>query len=95
MRKSRTKIQRAAPFAAFGAILQAARKAAGRSQEELAHSAGVTLSTYQKWEQGQVEPGVLKFGRVLRTLGSEAAAPVIQHITGGPPRGGERKPRQR
>jgi len=41
----------------------------GYSQERLAHEAGVTLRSYQRWEHGQVRPNVedaLRLARVLR-----------------------------
>jgi transcriptional regulator with XRE-family HTH domain len=51
----------------FGVKLYVARAAAGLSQEQAAHGAGISVYTYQKLEHGQSNPGTPANPR-LRTL---------------------------
>ena len=57
--------------------LQRARIAKGLSQEALAHAAGISTYTYQKFEKGESRPGTPMNAR-LRTLIALAAALAIQ-----------------
>lgn len=51
----------------LGLRLQRARVAQGLSQEALAHAAGISTYTYQKFEKGESKPGTPMNPR-LRTL---------------------------
>ena len=51
----------------LGLRLQRARIAKGLSQEALAHAAGISTFTYQKFEKGESKPGTPMNPR-LRTL---------------------------
>ena len=42
---------------ALGVRLQRARLAKGMSQEAVAHAAGISTFTYQKFEKGESRPG--------------------------------------
>ena len=61
----------------LGLRLQRARIAKGLSQEALAHAAGISTYTYQKFEKGESRPGTPMNAR-LRTLIALAAALAIQ-----------------
>ena len=52
---------------ALGVKLQRARLAKGMSQEAVAHAAGISTFTYQKFEKGESKPGTPMNPR-LRTL---------------------------
>lgn len=52
---------------AFGTNLQRARLRLGLSQERVAHSAGLSGYTYQKFEKGESKPGT-PLNPTLRTL---------------------------
>ena len=52
---------------ALGVKLQRARLAKGMSQEAVAHAAGISPFTYQKFEKGESKPGTPMNPR-LRTL---------------------------
>lgn len=52
---------------ALGLRLQRARLAKGMSQEAVAHAAGISTFTYQKFEKGESKPGTPMNPR-LRTL---------------------------
>lgn len=52
---------------ALGLRLQRARLAKGMSQETVAHAAGISTFTYQKFEKGESKPGTPMNPR-LRTL---------------------------
>lgn len=52
---------------ALGLRLQRARLAKGMSQEAVAHAAGISTFTYQKFEKGESKPGTPMNLR-LRTL---------------------------
>lgn len=58
---------------ALGVRLQWARLAKGMSQEAVAHAAGISTFTYQKFEKGESRPGTPMNPR-LRTLFALAAA---------------------
>lgn len=51
----------------LGVKLQRARLAKGMSQEAVAHAAGISTFTYQKFEKGESKPGTPMNPR-LRTL---------------------------
>ena len=51
----------------LGGKLQRARLAKGMSQEAVAHAAGISTFTYQKFEKGESKPGTPMNPR-LRTL---------------------------
>ena len=51
----------------LGVKLQQARLAKGMSQEAVAHAAGISTFTYQKFEKGESKPGTPMNPR-LRTL---------------------------
>ena len=56
---------------ALGVKLQRARLAKGMSQEAVAHAAGISTFTYQKFEKGESKPGTPMNPRMnprLRTL---------------------------
>jgi transcriptional regulator with XRE-family HTH domain len=52
---------------ALGVNLQRARAEIGRSQEWVAHMAGISAYTYQKFEKGESKPGT-PMNPQLRTL---------------------------
>ena len=58
---------------ALGLRLQRARLAKGMSQEAVAHAAGISTFTYQKFEKGESKPGTPMNPR-LRTLFALAGA---------------------
>ena len=68
----------------LGLRLQRARIAKGLSQEALAHAAGISTYTYQKFETGESRPGTPMNPR-LRTLIALAAALGVQveELVGG------------
>ena len=68
----------------LGLRLQRARIAKGLSQEALAHAAGISTYTYQKFEKGESRPGTPMNPR-LRTLIALAAAldMRVEELVGG------------
>lgn len=52
----------------IGVNLQRERLARGLSQERLAHSAGISAYTYQKFEKGESKPGTPMNPRLLTLL---------------------------
>ena len=50
------------PYVAYalemGHLLKRLRRETGMSQERVAHAAGITAFTYQKYEKGESSPGV-------------------------------------
>ena len=67
-----------------GLRLQRARIAKGLSQEALAHAAGISTYTYQKFEKGESRPGTPMNPR-LRTLIALATAldMKVEELVGG------------
>lgn len=53
---------------AVGVRLQQARHAIGLSQEEVAHRAGISAFTYQKFEKGESKPGTPMNPRLVTLL---------------------------
>ena len=68
----------------LGLRLQRARIAKGLSQESLAHAAGISTYTYQKFEKGESRPGTPMNPR-LRTLIALATAldMRVEELVGG------------
>ena len=68
----------------LGLRLQRARIAKGLSQEALAHAAGISTYTYQKFEKGESRPGTPMNPR-LRTLIALATAldMQVEELVGG------------
>lgn len=68
----------------LGLRLQRARIANGLSQEALAHAAGISTYTYQKFEKGESRPGTPMNPR-LRTLIALATAldMRVEELVGG------------
>ena len=68
----------------LGLRLQRARIAKGLSQEALAHAAGISTYTYQKFEKGESRPGTPMNPR-LRTLIALATAldMRVEELVGG------------
>lgn len=62
---------------ALGLRLQRARLAKGMSQEAVAHAAGISTFTYQKFEKGESKPGTPMNPR-LRTLLALAGALEVE-----------------
>ena len=62
---------------ALGLRLQRARLAKGMSQEAVAHAAGISTFTYQKFEKGESKPGTPMNPR-LRTLFALARALEVE-----------------
>lgn len=62
---------------ALGFRLQRARLAKGLSQEAVAHAAGISTFTYQKFEKGESRPGTPMNPR-LRTLFALARALEVE-----------------
>lgn len=62
---------------ALGFRLQRARLAKGLSQEAVAHAAGISTFTYQKFEKGESKPGTPMNPR-LRTLFALAEALEVE-----------------
>jgi transcriptional regulator with XRE-family HTH domain len=58
-----------AKLKATGAAIQAARLAAGLTQDRLARAAGVSLGTVRKVEQGKRRPGPALAARLVEVLG--------------------------
>lgn len=52
----------------IGVRLQQARHAVGLSQEEVAHRAGISTFTYQKFEKGESKPGTPMNPRLVTLL---------------------------
>jgi len=59
----------------IGVRLQRARSARGLSQEHLAHLAGISAYTYQKFEKGESKPGTPMNPRLFTLL---ALAQVLE-----------------
>jgi DNA-binding XRE family transcriptional regulator len=55
-----------------GARLTAARKALHLSQRDLAHAAGIPLTTVRNWEQGRATPGAERLAALALALGLAA-----------------------
>ena len=68
----------------LGLRLQRARIGKGLSQESLAHAAGISTYTYQKFEKGESRPGTPMNPR-LRTLIALAVAldVKVEELVGG------------
>ena len=68
----------------LGVKLQRARLAKGMSQEAVAHAAGISTFTYQKFEKGESRPGTPMNPR-LRTLIALATAldMRVEELVGG------------
>jgi len=64
---------------ALGLRLQRARLAKGLSQQAVAHAAGISTFTYQKFEKGESRPGTPLNPR-LRTLFALADALGVQIV---------------
>ncbi len=71
-----------------GSLIQSLRHRLSMTQEEFAHSIGVTVSTVNRWENGHIEPSRLA-RKAMQGLASQAAipldldsdpAPLIGHI---------------
>ncbi len=71
-----------------GSLIQTLRHRLTMTQEEFAHSIGVTVSTVNRWENGHIEPSRLA-RKAMQNLASQAAipldldsdaAPLIGHI---------------
>ena len=59
----------AGPDPALAGTLRAFREAAGRSQEDVAHSAGVTIAAYGRIERAQSDPAWSTVVRIANELG--------------------------
>ena len=55
----------------LGEDLEAARKAANMTQEQLATSAGLSRMTVQRTEAGQIDPRLSSVTAIARTLGMD------------------------
>ena len=59
----------AAPDPQIAAVLRALRESQGRSQESLAHDAGLTVTSLARIERAQVNPTWTSVRRVVMALG--------------------------
>jgi len=76
----------------FGEALKEARERAGMTQAGLARLAGVSLRTYQIWEQGRRSPVSPDFFRLVKALKVSADTfAVITEPTPVPPKRGRGK----
>ena len=62
--------------AVIGKKIQKFREESGMSKQELADAMGVTLQTIYRWENGEREPDIATFMKLLRTLGVDLAKMV-------------------
>ena len=82
------------PTEAFGLTIRQLRKARGKPQEQLAHEAGLSLTSMARIELGQQE---VRFGTLLRLAsalelhGDELVAAVEQTLAKAP-KGAKRRP---
>ena len=68
----------------LGLRLQRARIAKGLSQEALAHAAGISTYTYQKFEKGESRPGTPMNPRLRTLIALAAALDVrVEELVGG------------
>jgi putative transcriptional regulator len=58
-----------------GSLIQTLRHRLSMTQEEFAHSIGVTVSTVNRWENGHIEPSRLA-RKAMQNLASQAAIPL-------------------
>lgn len=58
-----------------GSLIQSLRHRLSMTQEEFAHSIGVTVSTVNRWENGHIEPSRLA-RKAMQGLASQAAIPL-------------------
>jgi transcriptional regulator with XRE-family HTH domain len=65
----------------LGNLIRQHRKAAGLSQAELGHAAGITFQQIQKYESGQNRVSVSRLFQLAATLGLEPAS-VITELQG-------------
>ncbi len=72
-----------------GSLIQSLRHRLSMTQEEFAHSIGVTVSTVNRWENGHIEPSRLA-RKAMQGLASQAAiqldldhdaSPLIGHVS--------------
>ncbi len=63
---------------AFGGVLRRRRRAAGLTQEELAHRAGLTATYVSLVENGHKAPTILAVRQLAAGLGARAAALVAE-----------------
>ena len=59
----------AAPDPQIAAVLRALRESQGRSQESLAHDAGITVTSLARIERAQVNPTWTSVRRIVTALG--------------------------
>ena len=68
----------------LGLRLQRARIAKGLSQEALAHAAGISTYTYQKFEKGESRPGTPMNPRLRTLIALATALDVrVEELVGG------------
>jgi len=58
-----------------GGVISALRHRLSMTQEEFAHSIGVTVSTVNRWENGHIEPSRLA-RKAMQGLAAQAAIPI-------------------
>jgi len=68
------------PLAALSRNLKAARKAAGLTQEDAAHEAGLDVAQYRKIENGQTNTSVRTVARIAAALGLKSLAPLFEDV---------------
>jgi DNA-binding transcriptional regulator YiaG len=64
-------------------VIQAWRRRAGITQEQLAHALNVTFSTVSRWENGHVRPSKLAW-RALERLAAEMHCPLPVEVEDPP-----------
>ena len=68
------------PVAAFSRNVKAAREAAGLTQEDAAHAAGLDVAQYRKVENGQTNASIRTVARVASALGLKDVAPLFKGV---------------
>lgn len=68
-----------------GQALGRLRRAAGLTQEGLAHAAGVPVGTLRNWEQGRFVPRLDTAARVARALGADLGELAGDSVEATPP----------
>jgi transcriptional regulator with XRE-family HTH domain len=61
------------PDPALASALRALREAQGRSQESVAHDAGLTVAAFGRIERGQADPAWTSVMKIARVLGVTVA----------------------
>ena len=69
------------PLARFSRNVKAARAAAGMTQDDVAHAAGLDVAQYRRIENGQTNASIRTVARVGAALGLSDLAPLFEGVS--------------